>query len=525
MTAPQLPERPNLGQLKQQAKDLLRSVKAKDPAALARLRALPGFAHELDDGILRASVALHDTQSVIARELGFPSWNALRAHVEALTLAFGAAADEFIHAATDGRTDRAERLLALHPRIAGTSFHTALLLGDAATVESRLAERPALAAELGGPRTWSPLLYVCHTSLGFGPATRPEGLVAIARRLLELGADPNERFPWLHHGVRRAALWGATCVTRLLPLAELLLDAGANPNDGVTFPLVAGRGDIAALELLHAHGADVNQPWATDGASSLYAILTWAKTPEGMRWLLDHGANPEPVFAPNGETPLHVAARRWNAEVVELLVARGADVTRRRADGRTPYAVAELNGNRDVADWLAQHGASTELSDVDRLVAACSRGDRSTADDLLRAQPTLGGAIAGEHYAALYRAAERDDANALETMLSCGFDANRGDDEIGKTALHVAAMEGWSGAVRVLLAHGASVSVRDREFHAQPLVWAADGSRNRNGDGRDYATVARLLLDAGSPVEWQAGEEPSEDILDIIAEWRRDQTG
>jgi ankyrin repeat protein len=300
----------------------------------------------------------------------------------------------------------------------------------------------------------------------------------------------------------------------------VLLEAGADPNDGVTLPIAAGGGDIAALELLVAHGANPNQSWATDGSATLYAIMQWADTPDGVRWLLEHGADPDPVYARNGETPLHAAARRWDASVAELLVRSGADLTRRRGDGRTPYAVAELSGNRDVAEWLAHHGAAGELSDVDRLVSACSRGDRAAAEAMLRAHPGLDRQIASEHYGAFYRAAERNDVRSLETMLACGFDPNRGDDEIGKTALHAAAMEGWPEAVRVLLAYGASVSVRDREFHAQPLVWAAEGSRSRSGDHRDHRQVGELLLDAGSPVDWEGLDEPSEGVLEVIRDWR-----
>src|SRR5215207_1977850 len=261
MPAPRpLPDSPDLDQLRRQAKDLLRAARAADPAALARFRALPSLAQASDDEVARTSLALHDAQSVIAREHGFPSWNALRDRVEEMTLGFDEAVRELVEAATDGRTSRAERLLALYPRIASASLHPALVLGDATAVEAQLARRPALATEPGGPRDWEPLHYVCHTSLVERSAARADGLVAIARRLLELGADPNTRFPWRTTG-----------------------------SDG----------------------------------------------------------------------------RCCGVAMVELLVAKGADASRRRADGRTPFAVAELNGNRAVADWLREYGAADDLLPVD----------------------------------------------------------------------------------------------------------------------------------------------------------------
>jgi ankyrin repeat protein len=513
-----LPKHPDLDQLKRQAKELLRSARAGDPAALSRFGALPAFARLRTDEF-GPTLALHEAQSVIAREHGFASWSQLGERIAELTLAFDDALREFIEAATDGRAERAGRLLKLHPRIASASFHAALVLGDAKRIGKWLAEDPARARKPDGPRGWEPLLYVCHTSLRHYAVTNPEGLVAIARQLLELGADPNTRFPWLHHGVRRPVLWGATHVTHFLPLAELLLSAGADPNDGLTLPLAAA-GETAALDLLLSHGADPNQAWASDGAATLYAVLQWATTATGIHWLLEHGADPDPVFQPNGETPLHVVARRWDVPVAEALVARGAEANRRRADGRTPYAIAELNGNRAVADWLAARGAATELRPVDRLVAACGRGDRNTAEPLLAAHPDLRAEFGAEHYAVLYRAAERGETTAIEALLACGFDPNRGDDEIGKTALHCAAMAGRMDAVQILLAHGASPALRDREFNATPLVWAAEGARMHGVHSSDHAQVGRLLLDAGSPGDWQPGEEPGDAILEIINEWR-----
>jgi ankyrin repeat protein len=272
--------------------------------------------------------------------------------------------------------------------------------------------------------------------------------------------------------VRRPILWGASRIAQSLPLVHALLDAGADPNDGVTLPLAASAGDIPVLEALRAHGANVDQRWATDGSTALYAILNWSRTPDGVLWLLEHGADPNTVFAENGETPLHVVARAWDVRVAEAMLAHGADLARRRADGRTSYAVAELNGNRAVADWLLAHGASPELSPIDQLVAACSRGDRRGAEALLAEHPGLKSEITDEHYIAFHQAAERGDVRALEALLAAGFDPNRPDIGIGKTALHTAAMEGWPDAVRVLLEHGASVHIRDREFNGQPLVAA-----------------------------------------------------
>lgn len=518
-----LPDSPNLDQLRRQAKELLRDARAADPRTLDRFRILPSLVRASDAELASAPLALHDAQSVIAREHGFPSWNALRERVEELTLGFDDAVREFIEAATDGRSARAERLLARQPRIAKASAYAALVLGDSDAVESHLATHPEFARERGGPRNWEPIHYVCYTSLGTRSAATAHGLVAIARLLLARGVDPNTRFPWQHHEVHRPVLWGATRVTRVAALAEVLLTSGADPNDGVTFTMAVAAGDLETLDLLRAHGADSNQSWATDGSATLYAALQWATTPRGVQWLLEHGAAADPVFAANGETPLHVAARRWDADMVELLVRHGADVSRPRADGRTPYTIAELNGNRPVAEWLRMHGGFTELSEVDRLVAACGRGEREVVESMLATRPAVRDDITIAHYAALHRAAEEGDVVAVGLLLDCGFDPNLGDESIGKTALHSAAMAGQVNVVRLLLIRGASPDVRDREFHGQPLIWAAEGSRSHLDRAGEFAAVGRLLLDAGASTEWEPGDEPAEGILEILADWRRDR--
>jgi hypothetical protein len=316
MSPRELPTRPNLEQLKKQAKSLLHAAQNRDPAALERFAALPALAGRSTAEIAPSDLALHDAQSVIAREHGFPSWNALREEVEARTLTFEAALEEFIRCATGGASGRAERLLALHPAVASATFQSALVLGDATSVDARLRDHPELATAPGGPQQWEPLLYVCHTCMHINVPDRVHGLIAIARRLLSLGANPNAEYHWnWHPELPRTALWGSLCAVRHLPLAEVLLEAGANPTDGVSVHIAGGGGDIAALELMHRYRVNVNG--IPGGVPPLVYMMGWADNPAGPAWLLEHGADPNLAWGDAGEAPLHVAARRWDVSMVD----------------------------------------------------------------------------------------------------------------------------------------------------------------------------------------------------------------
>jgi len=425
-------------------------------------------------------------------------------------------------AATAGAIGRADRLLALHPRLASATLETALVLGDAAAVEARLAKDPALVRTPGGAHHWEPLLYVCHTSMHRREPARLDALVAIARRLLTLGANPNAEYHWnWHPELPRTVLWAAVCAVCHLPLAELLLDAGANPTDGVTAHIAAGGGNVEALEMLHRHGLDPNG--SPRGVPPLVYSMTWADTAAGEYWLLDHGADPNLSFGDAREAPLHVAAKRWDVAMVERLVDRGADISLRRLDGATPHTIAELQGNAAVAAWLLAHGAVDELSPLQRFVAACARGDRAAADAMLRARPGLRSELQPEHHVMLHRPAESGNAAALETMVACGFDPNARDNE-RVTPLHRAAMGGHPDAVRALLAHGADVAALDGMFAAPPLVWAVEGRGHAGDRDAEFVAVARLLIAAGSPLEWTPPEgAPSpERTLEALAQLRRD---
>ncbi len=78
-----LPARPNLEQLRNQAKDLLKAYKAGLPSAIARFRASSSrYSQFTDDDLRRLSLSLGDAQRVVASEYGFSNWLCMRHYVE-----------------------------------------------------------------------------------------------------------------------------------------------------------------------------------------------------------------------------------------------------------------------------------------------------------------------------------------------------------------------------------------------------------------------------------------------------------
>jgi hypothetical protein len=141
---------------------------------------------------------------------------------------------------------------------------------------------------------------------------------------------------------------------------------------------------------------------------------------------------------------------------------------------------------------------------------------------MLRAHPGLPSELRREHHQMLHRPAETGNAAVLKTMLERKFDPSVTDKD-GVTPLHRAAMHGHPEAVKVLLAFGAPKGALDGMFAAPPIVWAVEG-RNHAQPGTDHIAVARVLIDAGSPVDWTppAGAPGPERTLEGLRELRRD---
>jgi ankyrin repeat protein len=367
---------------------------------------------------------------------------------------FSKAVAAFIVAALSERR-RAEEILTQHRTIAEAGFYPALVLGNPQEVERALTATPALAKGRGGPRNWEPLLYVCFSRYS------PAGLVETAHILLRHGADANAAsIPEDMPDNPLSCLYAATGIHNNPALALALLEAGANPNDSESLYHSTEHRDLACMKLLLRHGAT---PHCTNALKHMLDREDIA----GLRLLLEAGANPNEL-GPHGATALHWAIWRGrSAEVIAALLDSGADLEAKRHDGRTAYAMAVERGQQEVAALLRARGAK-----IDSPPAI-----ESSIPDLVMSRATA----------------------VIGALLAAGKPVNeRGD--MGATALHWACWKGYADLVALLLAHGASLTIEDEQFHGTPPGWFVHGLHNCNEGAGDYPHVARLLIAAGATI-------------------------
>jgi ankyrin repeat protein len=510
---PSLPAHPNLDQLRRQAKELLRAAQAGDTAATARIRAVS------DELTLAAA------QLALAREYGFASWPRLKDEVDARTLNLSQRAEEFIQASISGNTRRAVHMLEETPALAGFSFATAVILGDAEHVRAELQQDPTLATRTD-PRTgWTALHVACSSRWHQIDPARADGLASVARLLLEAGADPTGSTPRRPRG--RGGWRPLRCVIAVSntgssnrQLVELLLERGAVPDDHDLYLAGFAADRHQLLPLLIATTPNL----AAIAEQALAAPVSNSDT-ESARLLLAAGANPDRYRDDDGRP----ASVLWAAleagcegDFFELLLDHAADPNAIGPDGRSPYQHATAAGRTDIADLLRRHGAADIATAADRLLAACRRADRAQADQLLEDNPDLLERLTDKERAAISRAAEHGDTAAVALMLDLGFPVEtRGDN--GGTPLHAAAYNGSTQTARLLLDRGADIEARDTTWNDTPLGWAAVGSgeRPRTNETANWTETVRTLLEHGAStdeitLEPDDPKPPSPEVAEIL---------
>jgi ankyrin repeat protein len=193
------------------------------------------------------------------------------------------------------------------------------------------------------------------------------------------------------------------------------LDQGLGP---VQVAALAGQKD--ALELLLAKGAQLS--------SDIYkmTVLHYASTPAVAELLLSKGLE---IDAKNSyrETPLSKAAERGNADVVEFLISKGADLKVRPKDG--DLTILNFAGNRAVAEVLASSGADIN----------------GTPSDYGRNTPPIISAVWNNH------------PDVVTFLIEKGANPNA-KNYASQTALRLAVEGGHDEIVRILLDQGATIA-------------------------------------------------------------------
>jgi uncharacterized protein len=204
-------------------------------------------------------------------------------------------------------------------------------------------------------------------------------------------------------------------------------------------------------------GADPNRP-ADDGFPPLIAALSCATSAPGS------------------------AARDDVHEIVELLLAHGADVQQRGVNDYTPLHWAAGDGDLAMVDRLLERGADpneiTRIDDMETPLDVASAAGHSAIVDRLRPLTTRAG---------WEEASRTGDVKALMRMRRAGHDIDARDG-YGQKALMRAAHAGHVDAVELLIAGGADLD-HTSKFHLSALMLAVIAGHRR---------VARKLVAAGA---------------------------
>lgn len=291
-----LPPQPHIDWLKKAAKQQLAALRRHD-----------------------ASAKLHQAQLAVANEYGFPSWRALKARVDILSLD-----GQIIAAAKEGRAHDLDRLLTEHPRkiaITGSQWNRPLL--HIAAAEGHLDCVNALLRR------------------GFDIATRDTfdnataldwaaqfGTVEVIKRLLDAGADVDGEGDEHQIGV----IGWATCFKHVrTEAANYLLARGAKPTI------------FSAISLNR-----------TDLVRKLVADDPRLLRVRKMSRFEHH------------RTPLHLAVLKNYPQMVKLLLELGADASAKDSRGYTPLSLATAKTNSDIAAALIAAGADPNERSANR---------------------------------------------------------------------------------------------------------------------------------------------------------------
>jgi hypothetical protein len=398
--------------------------------------------------------------------------------------------DEFIVAASaprsahpTGTLDDAEAILASHPEVATSDIYTVAILGDHGGVKRMLSEERGRATAKGGPYAWDALTYLCFSR--YLRLRGSDGFVWAAEALLDAGTDPNTGFFEQDHQPAptfESALYGAAGVAHHGGLTRLLLARGADPNLGGEVGYHAPEGfDNDAMQAVVESGR-----LAPSGLTTmLHRKLDWTDL-DGVRWLLEHGVDPNALSA-WGDRALHHSLARGNAlPILETLVHYGADpsLTAPNHRDRSAVVIAARMGRADALELFTHDGRPPELPVDDAFFAALAHADRDELQAFAAAEPGIVDRLASEEPGTVAALAGAGNTRAVALALDLGF-------PLSADALATAVWRERTDTVRLLLARGAPVSSSEIRLAERALTEPSDWTPHHSREILDALQASR----------------------------------
>lgn len=254
--------------------------------------------------------------------------------------------------------------------------------------------------------------------------------------------------------------------------------------------LVSRNPNILKCVLAHCGALDLD---ATDaqGRTPLYHAASRGKE-EVINILVASGANKE-IADKYGMRPLHVAAKRGRFASVVALLAAKADVEAPGAQLNKPlhYAVEHTSGT-EIIDRLLEAGADINATNLklSTPLHAAIRFNRPSAQRLLMQRGADIEALSVRWETPVKYAVSHGKLDMLCNLIIAGADPEAVTSE-NKTALHSAAAHEDHKIVQVLLDAGCKVDPKSKTG-STPLYMAAQNGRIKN---------AQILVAAGADLE------------------------
>ena len=192
---------------------------------------------------------------------------------------------------------------------------------------------------------------------------------------------------------------------------------------------------------------------------------------------------------------LHLAAKKGQVEHLRRLLDCGEHVDSQSpdlcADRETPLMLAARFNEEDVIDFLAERGASLEMQDTKGNTALHHAAMGGKIRNMLRLIELGVNVLKVNHHqmSAIFPAVESGQTEAVRLLLEHGSDANN-VSYIGMTPLMLAAQKGHLEIIHLLLKNGGDLSIGDEDDRL-PLHFAAE---------RDHTDVVKFILEKNGNV-------------------------